>query len=873
MQLYLTPASLSHLTLFIMALLITSYLVIRFGGWRAHHLAHLRLLTAFLTALTLFALLLLLESALPPGIRLFALYAQNTVLGVVVILLLQFTYHFPAAWPHRWEARLALALSVLYTLYEAGFAVYRYTLTLGEGHVVFRPEWADFPMALGLLWAPLMLARQAIRASRQDQVNDQRWALQHLWHPQGQAASAARALALIYLLPVVLAVLTILKAFYLVPPAIYQLSLSVGMLAALAAFTFVYLNFLPETTSFIVKLVGVLLVTLLAVLGTVGWVLTPTYAALYRPTWPADQQTFRFTPNAQGGYDIAATPFQFESDFGQELNLVDTIHYRDDQTIVKLDFAFPFYGQRYSEIYVTNDGSLALGRPIVNYDYQYHYGGQTPLIFPLLTDLNPGEGRGKVFARQEADRLIITFDRVPSFYHPADLFTFQLALQNDGVFEITYNGLPEPQAYHANDEPLANLWLIGSTPGDVNTTPQALDISQLDAGQTIVSGPQGVVQDYYLGLRRQLNDLLQPLARLMITVSVLAVAGFPWLLYRSLVRPLNRLLRGVQQVEAGDYTVNVPVQNRDEIGFLTRAFNSLTAQLNDLIQHLSAKVAERTAELSRAKTVAEEQRQLAEAVRAQAEAVNVQLEANLRELQARNEELDAFSHTVAHDIRSPVSQMVGVAEMLAELDAELSPEVRAQSLSMLMRGGEKLTNIIDELLLLAGLRHVDVPLEPLNMAAIVTEALARLQQVIEQAQAEVTLPDAGSWPVALGHPAWVEEVWVNYLSNACKYGGVDGQPPRIVLGSDPTGFDNPSGSTLVRFWVRDSGSGIAPDDQSRLFTPFTRLDQVRARGHGLGLSIVRRIVEKLGGEVDVKSDGVPGHGSEFSFTLPAAHLE
>lgn len=73
----------------------------------------------------------------------------------------------------------------------------------------------------------------------------------------------------------------------------------------------------------------------------------------------------------------------------------------------------------------------------------------------------------------------------------------------------------------------------------------------------------------------------------------------------------------------------------------------------------------------------------------------------------------------------------------------------------------------------------------------------------------------------------------------------------------------------VRFWVRDNGDGIAPQDQRRLFTPFTRLDQVRARGHGLGLAIARRIVEKLGGQVGVESEGVPGRGSMFYFTLPA----
>jgi signal transduction histidine kinase len=67
--------------------------------------------------------------------------------------------------------------------------------------------------------------------------------------------------------------------------------------------------------------------------------------------------------------------------------------------------------------------------------------------------------------------------------------------------------------------------------------------------------------------------------------------------------------------------------------------------------------------------------------------------------------------------------------------------------------------------------------------------------------------------------------------------------------------------------VRDNGPGLTPEEQARLFTPFTRLEQVRAKGHGLGLSIVRRIVEKLGGQVGVESE--VGQSSTFSFTLPA----
>ena len=97
------------------------------------------------------------------------------------------------------------------------------------------------------------------------------------------------------------------------------------------------------------------------------------------------------------------------------------------------------------------------------------------------------------------------------------------------------------------------------------------------------------------------------------------------------------------------------------------------------------------------------------------------------------------------------------------------------------------------------------------------------------------------------------------MSNALKYGG---QPPRVELGAT----EQEDGT--VRFWVRDNGHGLTPEEQARLFTPFTRLDQVSAKGHGLGLSIVRRIVEKMGGQVGVESQ--VGQGSTFVFTLPMA---
>ena len=237
------------------------------------------------------------------------------------------------------------------------------------------------------------------------------------------------------------------------------------------------------------------------------------------------------------------------------------------------------------------------------------------------------------------------------------------------------------------------------------------------------------------------------------------------------------------------------------------------------------------------------------------------------ELEARNEELDAFAHTVAHDLREPLSLIIfGIAIVLE--DRPKTPNNNTQDhLKLISQAAHRMRNIISELLLLASVRKAEVAIGPLDMVNIVAEAQQRLAYLIEEHEAEIVLPK--SWPVALGHGPWVEEVWTNYLSNAIKYGG---QPPRMELDAEilppvpPARGEGKEGT--VRFWIRDNGPGLTPEEQAHLFTPFTRLDQACARGHGLGLSIVRRIVEKLGGQVGVESE--VGQGSTFSFTLPAS---
>lgn len=251
------------------------------------------------------------------------------------------------------------------------------------------------------------------------------------------------------------------------------------------------------------------------------------------------------------------------------------------------------------------------------------------------------------------------------------------------------------------------------------------------------------------------------------------------------------------------------------------------------------------------------------------------------ELEASNAELDAFAHTVAHDLKNPLSAIVGFGSVLERRYIEIEPEKVTEFLHIITQTGYKMTAIVDELLLLASVRRIET-LEPglLDMGYIVAEAQSRLQVMQAETRAAVSLPE--TWPAALGYAPWVEEVWANYLSNAFKYGGrpAENLPPRAELGYTLSDFGSPllgPGDELspktqhpdakITFWVRDNGVGLSPEQCAALFTEFSRVGQTEIEGHGLGLSIVRRIIEKLGGQVGVKS--AIGEGSTFWFTLPA----
>jgi signal transduction histidine kinase len=235
----------------------------------------------------------------------------------------------------------------------------------------------------------------------------------------------------------------------------------------------------------------------------------------------------------------------------------------------------------------------------------------------------------------------------------------------------------------------------------------------------------------------------------------------------------------------------------------------------------------------------------------------------LRSIHARLEkkalldELDAFAHTVAHDLKNPIAVLMGRSELLRSMWDSADDATLLKQVVELENGAMRLNNIVDELLVLAGVGRQNVQPKPIEMESVVQEALGRVELMVQKSHAQIERP--ATWPIALGHAPWIAEIWANYLSNAIKYGGT---PPLVRLGADTVAERN-----CVRFWVQDNGAGLTAEQQSLLFRQFSRVTETRAKGHGLGLSIVRRITEKLGGRAGVESQ--PGAGSRFWFELPA----
>lgn len=563
-ELYLTPSSISYLTLFILTFIITVYLVTRaIGRGKRFSLRRDGALLTIFASMTLLSLLFFLDYSSLPSQRLNATFIENSAVAMLLVGLIQFAYDFPIpTGKYKFDRWLVSAFSGYYLYREVDAMIYRFQRLSQDGWVVFRGQDLDIQMAVEFALVVLIFARSAI----------QNWNL-----------PSVRNFALILLIPLGLAIGAYFRGQNSIITFWYPIASSIGMLFTAFFFSLNYLSSQPERVSFVVKTSGAVLTSVLAVFGILAWLVAQPYADRYAsPIQQLDHRTLHFSPDGNGGYTVSEIPFQWEENYGQPLNT-------DQPNWDRFDFNFPLFGKPYKQVFVSNFCAIGMQNHYWG-TYQYNF-ASVPMIMPLLVDLNEYDHpNGNFYTSVEGRRFIYTCLNMPAQFSGGPRYTLQTVLFLDGSFNFTYNGLPRLKFY-VDDFPDKTAWAVGIKPAE--PTAEAVDFTNLP----MQIGPQGAIQDEFRAFRIYLNKFLVPLAHAVVASSFVFLVGAALILNYGLARPLNSLLEGVQNFNQGRRDTAIPVQSNDEIGFLTESFNQVGGELNQLILSLEQRVTERTAQL------------------------------------------------------------------------------------------------------------------------------------------------------------------------------------------------------------------------------------------------------------------------------------
>lgn len=244
------------------------------------------------------------------------------------------------------------------------------------------------------------------------------------------------------------------------------------------------------------------------------------------------------------------------------------------------------------------------------------------------------------------------------------------------------------------------------------------------------------------------------------------------------------------------------------------------------------------------------------------QAAKEELETRVRErtasLKEAMEQMEEFSYTVSHDLRAPVRAMQGYAEVVLEEFGDRLDETAREYLDRIIRGGRRMDQLIQDILTYSRLSRREVQLEPVSLDKLLRDILQQYPGM-QPPGARITI--VGELPAVMGHEPSLVQAISNLLSNATKFVS-SGTATRVMLRAERR-------NGYVRLWIEDNGIGIRPEHQHRLFGLFERIHpEQRYEGTGIGLAIVRKALERMGGKVGVESDGLTG--SRFWIQLPAA---
>lgn len=307
----------------------------------------------------------------------------------------------------------------------------------------------------------------------------------------------------------------------------------------------------------------------------------------------------------------------------------------------------------------------------------------------------------------------------------------------------------------------------------------------------------------------------------VIVVSLLSITS-------SILKPIMKLQHGAEIIGKGDLKHRVDVKTKSEIGQLAAAFNQMT-----------------------------ERRQRAEkALEKARDELEIRVEKRTSELQSANKELEAFSYSVSHDLRTPLRAIDGFSQVLLEDHREKLDKEGRRVLDIIRDNTGRMGELISDLLTFSRLGRKEIRKIKINMENLARAIFEELRSATPQGKLKTMI---NVLPSAFGDESLIREVLTNLISNAIKFSKNE-KSPVIEVGGKSENYEN-------IYYVKDNGVGFDMKYSDKLFGVFQRLhSQQEFKGTGVGLAIVRRIIERHGGRVE--AEGKVGKGAIFYFTLP-----
>lgn len=369
--------------------------------------------------------------------------------------------------------------------------------------------------------------------------------------------------------------------------------------------------------------------------------------------------------------------------------------------------------------------------------------------------------------------------------------------------------------------------------------------------------------DDYVESRQRMVSALMDMLNWIAAVGAVFIALsllIGYFVTRGIVRPLEEAVVVFDRIGQGQLDNQLNVSSQDEIGQLSRSFNQMVINLKEVTasrEELNYEILERIKIENALRESQEHLEELVEVRTAELAKTNQRLqedvllrkEAEERLLQA-NQELESFAYTVSHNLRTPLTPILGYADFLNTAYRECLDEQALNCLAAIAESVRKMEEQIADLLFLARMGHLERPDEPIATGKVVRGVIENLEKQIAASGITVIQEQL---PAVRVPESVVSQIFDNLIANAVRYAGIEGSP--IEIGGERKG-------DMVQFFVRDHGPGIPEDERGRIFDVFYRgTSAKKIKGTGVGLATVMKIARTYGGRAWVEE--TPGGGSTF----------